>query len=160
MLGLRPKRVLEISLSSASGQRYGRLVADCQHRVFGEGHAAYVDRVDVEEKLAESPGERGPYRKSLALSVLDRPENLREYDLIVLADVWEWLDFGTASALVAGIVAAQAKTSGLLMLCQNEAPVKAWLDEAKWWYNETPVSGVPRDVAVYFLRGAGSEATA
>ena len=95
LLREQPKTVLEISMS---GSRYGRLIGDCQRRTFGADETLRIDRVDVSDSVI--PLDSRPYSEVLPLESLDHPECFNNYDLIFIADLFEFLDGQTGWRLL------------------------------------------------------------
>ncbi|MDR1560278.1 MAG: hypothetical protein LBS84_11405 [Clostridiales bacterium] len=113
VLRKQPKTVLEISMS---GSRYGRLIRDCQHRLFDSGEAIQLDRVDISEGVI--PMDSRPYDRLLPIESLDHPSLLNKYDFILIADLYERLDIETGQRLLKALSEKSAK--GIIVISPGE----------------------------------------
>ena len=117
ILKTKPAKILEISMSEQCGCRYGRLAADCLRRIWDDRTENYIDRVDVSEALMAGTK---PYRTVFPLEILDHPESLERYDIIIITDLLEELDPRTAKALVTKL--CQSVTNKLILLSSVDEP--------------------------------------
>ena len=143
----KPKKILEISMYTSSGCRYGRLAKDCQKRAWGMEIETFTDRIDVEEKLG-SDGHTEPYRRVLSLEALDRPQELEDYDMILVADLLEHLDVDTAKALVLELC-SKAKNQVLVIAPDIDLEETIFQSKKIKYFKTEKVEAEPESVRIY-----------
>jgi len=143
----KPKKLLEISMYGSSGCRYGRLVKDIQTRVWGMEAEAFIDRIDVEEKLG-SDGQTEPYRRILPLEALDHPQGLDDYDIILIADLLEHLDASTAKALVLELC-TKARNQIFIITPDIDLEETIFQSEGIKYFKTNTVEAEPENVRIY-----------
>jgi len=143
----KPKKLLEISMYGSSGCRYGRLVKDVQARVWGTDVEAFTDRIDIDEKLG-ADGQTEPYRRILPLEALDHPQDLDDYDIILIADLLEYLDANTAKALLLELC-TKARNQVYVIAPDIDLDKTIFQSEGIKYFKTSTVEAEPENVRIY-----------
>ena len=154
ILALRPRRVLEISMSSNSGSRYGRLISNCQRQALKNSNLkklkTYIDRIDLEAKIED---DTKPYDRILPISVLDDTENMDNYDLIMIADLIEKLGEDTVKTFVLECL-GYAKL--LLIITMSNISVNDIFVGEKVSVKSTIIQAIPNNFTIHTITNSNT----
>lgn len=147
ILEKKPTKVLEISEWDSSGYRYGRLVSTCFSRFEKKSGEEYVDRVEISEHVATG---ESPYRNIFPLEVLNDHNTLGNYDLILIADLFEQLDMETAKTLISNLCVDVCKH--VVIVVPNKGLAESFFDSGLVEYKRLVIEAVPENLRIFTVQ--------